>query len=317
MFSDIDFFGLSKKSKLFSISSNSSFTECVRKHDIVAVSSSFIANSNCALPTYTDCSFTQVNRTSLSSSASFTSCTWTSCQANNGGGIYLKAGSSVTLSVAKSEFRSCKADPYRGGGIYVEGIGNAKTEETLFHECTCKATNDAGGVGIEMWSIQKPPTIETTNFISCESGNDGGGLGIWNAVRFQETCVKGCRFILCRGNNTSSSGGGGMIVWSSYAAIGCSACIFVSCYGAQIGGGLCYAIASSSTFKNRPLSSFCFFKDNSSPSGNDVHFHDWKPSAPFFHCSSTTTRTPRIYPSGNDNNWPPPNINFEQWKILI
>ena len=158
---------------------------------------------------------------------------------------------------------------------------------------------------MQLWNVQEHPHIADTFFISCETGNDGGGLGIWNSPLYQETCVKGCRFILCRGNNTSSSGGGGMIVWSSYAANGCSECIFVSCSSPQIGGGLCYGIASSTSLKNIPLSSFCFFKDNSCSRGNDAFIEGWMPTKPFLHCFSTTTNSPRIDPSGHDDNWHP------------
>ena len=42
----------------------------------------------------------------------FASCLFRYCKAQNGGGIYLNSGSTVSLSVLKNEFDSSKADPY-------------------------------------------------------------------------------------------------------------------------------------------------------------------------------------------------------------
>ena len=271
------------------------------KHTIIIAAENHHFENNSA--SVNNSTHTSPGNLTLTTSAAFTSCVWRKCEAQNGGGIYLIAGSDVSLTVTKGEFYSCRANPYRGGGIYVQGIGKVCIKESFFHACIADAANDAGGGGIQLFNVQEPPNFAETSFISCESGNDGGGLGIWDSPFYQETCVLECRFIACIGNNPSSSGGGGMIVWSSNAAIGCSACIFVSCYGAQIGGGICYHTVSSSSFTDTALSSFCFFKENSSPCGNDAYFEGWIPMPPFLYCFSTTQDS-HINPSGYED-WLP------------
>ena len=280
---------------------------------MISSSTSFSANGNCFGQYYLDCTFTTNNRSSLSSSASFTSCIWSECEAASGGGIYLNVSdSSVTLTVTKGEFYSCKANPYYGGGILLEGIGDAQIKETLFYDCTAGGRDDSGGGGIQMWLLQNPPRIEHTSFVHCTSGNDGGGLVVRSSVVYQETCIKTSRFIQCESYDSGSSSGGGVIVWASNAAIGCSECLFSNCYSACDGGGFGFDVFSSSTFKDIPISSFSFFRDNSSPTGNDVSFGTWYSSKPLLFCFSTTS-TSRVYPPGNDDNWlPQANMNNKE-----
>ena len=291
--------GLTEKTKLSFSSSNSSFTECVRKHEIITVSSSFLANSNCNNPAYTDCSFTQVNRTSLTTSASFTSCTWTNCQANNGGGIYLKAGNTVTLTVTKGEFYSCTSF-YRGGGIYLEGIKTVTIEETLFHTCTAAAHNNAGGGGVEIVSLQGAPSIKHTTFLFCNSGNDGGGMGMWECAKWQDTGIVSCRFLGCSATPATDNDGGSLIVCYSNAAIGCSNILFAnSLSGFHGGAASCLTYYSSNFNSSIPFFSFCFFKDNSAAVGNDAFLDDWIPENPFLHSYSTTFSSRAIYVINN------------------
>ena len=221
----------------------------------------------------------------------FDSCLFRNCKADYGGGIYLNMSNShVSLTVSKGEFYSCKADPYRGGGIYAEGMGEVTIQESLFYSCVAEAAGDYGGGGIEIAFVHKPPRIEATAFILCTSGNDGSGLGIWNAMEFQKTCVKVCRFIECEGNDPSSSGGGGMLVWESQAAIGCSECLFSKCNSAFVGGAFAYYIIAQGSFVERPLVSFCFYNENAAQEncGNDAYFVEWIPNDPFLHSFSTS-----------------------------
>ena len=299
--------GLTEKTKLSFMSSNSSFTECVRKHDIVTVSSSFLANSNCDGPTYLSCTFTQVNLTSLYTSATFTSCVWTNCQSQNGGGIYLNVtSSSVTLSLNQSEFYSCTSS-HRGGGIFVEGIGQLQVQYSLFHACVAGAAADYGGGGIEIHDGGRP-LIQETSFLSCQSGSDGAGMGIWSSPFYHEACVLNSRFVGCHaapfGNDND---GGSLIVWDAIAAICCSNILFVDSLSEYRGGASSYYIYSSAGHHSSiHLFIFCFFKNNVARfrPGNDVYFHNWKPDQPFLHCFSLTP-TDRIYPNGKDDNWLP------------
>ena len=156
-------------------------TKCFTTHEFIGDS-----DPSSTIPTgQIDLTNTPYNRFT---SFVFYSCLFRDCKANYGGGIYLKAGSTVSLTVSKGEFYSCKAAPYRGGGIYVEGIGEVHIEDTLLFECIAEAQLEYGGAGIEMVSLQKPPRIESCAFISCSSGDDAGGLGIWFIPVYQETC---------------------------------------------------------------------------------------------------------------------------------
>ena len=300
------------------ISSNSSFTDCVRKQNASLTKrpndlhTTF--SSDCVDNSISKCfTFEQFpgNQNPLSSTPTrgidltadafksftlfqFYSCIWRNCEAQYGGGIYLKSGSSISLSVIKGEFYSCKANPSLGGGIYLEGIGQVDIKDSLFHQCSAVSSVDYGGGGIEMWKIQNPPNIKTVWFIFCESGNDAGGLGIWSSPFYQETCVKECHFIECKLHHPTSSGGGGMIVWYSSAAVGCSECLFSKCNSAFLGGGFAYYITSSQALVESPLISFCFCNENTAKEncGNDAFFVEWTPHDPFllsFSMSSSWT----------------------------
>ena len=199
------------------------------------------------------------------------------------------SNSAVSLTVIQSEFHACKASPHRGGGIYAEGIGEVKIERTFFADCTCEPDNNAGGGGMQLFNVQEPQHIIDSSFISCESGNDGGGISIWYTPVYQETCVKGCRFIGCKGNNSTSSDGGSIIIWYSGAAIGCSETLFSHCSSEYRGGAAtCFSYTSTEFSSSLPLFSFCFFTDNTCNVGSDVFLVEWIPSEPFFFSFSTT-----------------------------
>ena len=321
MFYGIICSGLTDKTKLSFASSNSTFIECVRKpssqsntisyqddrHTIIIGADNHHFENTSAI--VNDNTHKSPGHLTLTTSATFTSCVWRKCEASNGGGIYLKAGTAISLSVIKGEFYSCKSTPERGGGIYIEGIGDVRIKQTLFLECISEATNGAGSGGIEMWTVQKPPQIEECSFLSCKSGDDAGGLGIWNTPLYQQTCVMECQFIECTINHTTSSGGGGLIIWISKAAVGCTECLFSKCYSACVGGGLASHISSSDSFKNTPLFSFCFFNNNAAREscGNDCYLVEWIPNPPCVHSFSTTASSRLCYDE-TGNGWNNPTV---------
>ena len=280
----------------------------MRKHNL---STHLISNSNddddsCRK----DCTFENnplnLSTTNPNIKYEFISSKWVSCTAEYGGGIYLKAGSTVSLSITNGEFYSCKSS-YRGGGIYVGGIGKLKVTTTLFSGCVAEAKADYGGGGINNDAAQEVPSIECSSFISCTSGNDGGGVAIWDSPSFQKVCLTDSRFVECKGLASTGSDGGSLIVWFSNAAIGCSNTLFVDSHSDQRGGAVSQYIYSSA--KHTPsirLFYFCFFKNNSARinPGNDVYFEDWKPTQPFLYCFSLT-QTNRVYFSGTHDDWLP------------
>ena len=229
----------------------------------------------------------------------FISSKWVSCTADYGGGIYLTAGTTVSLFVTKGEFYSCKAAPYRGGGIYVGRIGKLEVTTSLFSGCVAEAKADCGGGGIDLNGAQAFPYIKCSSFISCTSGNDGGGLAIWSSPSFQKICLTDSRFVGCKGLANPGTDGGSLIVWASEAAIGSSNTLFVDSHSEWSGGAASYNITRSHN-STIPLFSFCFFKNNSARynPGNDVFFAEWSPTQPFHHCFSLTA-TNRVYDNKN------------------
>ena len=298
--------GITKKTKVSFNSSNSSFAECVRKHTPSSLSSSFLANSNCALPTYTDCSFTQVNRTSLSSSASFTLCRWTKCESDDGGGIYLKAGSSVTLSVTTCDFYECKATEELGGGIYCDGIGIFIVENSLFKSCTCKAKNYAGGGGIGVHNIQTKPEIKYSDFIHCSSGNDGGGISIRYSYSYQNTLpITKCRFFSCSANNSDNGDAGAIHVWRNKQIFGVSDCLFSLGHSVRRAGAISFGFDSKIQV-SFPFICFSFFTGNTAPNGTDISFYNMQGN-PILR-SFTKSASNNVYDRDSDNylvNWLP------------
>ena len=299
--------GLSYKTTTSFTSSNSSFTECVRKHYLYTqlISNSNYNDDSCR----TDCTFDH-HHLALSTSIPnvkyvFISSKWISCSANYGGGIYLSASNTGPLSVTNGEFYSCTSS-YRGGGIYIEIISKVEVTKTLFHACIAQATADYGGGGINIDTIQQFPSIECTSFISCTSGNDGGGVALWTNPQIQKTCLSDSLFIGCKGLSKVGSDGGSFILWRSDAAIGCSNTLFVDSHSEFHGGAISYYIYKTVPHqKSIPLFSFCFFHKNTCSAGNDVFLEEWTPDDPFLLSFSTTSSSRVVYVK-DDTNWTNP-----------
>ena len=335
--------GLTPKTKLSHLSSNSSFSECVRKHSVSLTSYS----NNLLTTTLTSCVDTSTTKcftfqTFVSDSDSpnsnqpgqldltqddfkeftsfgFFACVWTQCKADYGGGIYLTVSNTVTLSVINSQLYFCTV-LYRGGGIYTQGLNQLSIYNSLFSGCSATATSDNGGGGIETISTSEPPLVERSAFISCISGNDGGGVGIYYSTQPQRACILQSRFIACEGQHSSSSGGGGMIISHCNSAICSTECFFSACQSAWVGGGICYWGTPENTHSSTPLCSFSFFSMNSaltSPYGHDIYFYYLPSDGVCIHCFSTTTKSPRIHPSGHENWLPMTNISEQVLSTLV
>ena len=231
------------KTRFTFLSSNSSFIECVRKHKLPLHlrSNSNDNDDSCRSKCTFDHYHLDLSTTTLNINYEFDSSKWVSCTADYGGGIYLKAGNTVSLFVTKGEFYSCVVS-HRGGGIYADRIGKVEVTMTLFHACIAEAQLDYGGGGIGIDSATALPSIESSSFISCISGNDAGGVALWYSPFFQRTCFANSRFVGCQGLSTTGSDGGSIIIWWSNAAIGFSNTLFVDCHSEFHGGALSYYI---------------------------------------------------------------------------
>ena len=206
------------------------------------------------------------------------------------GGIYLNASSTVSLTVKKSEFHSCKASPNRGGGIYAEEIKTVTIEDSLFQSCIAEAGNNFGGGGIQLWKIQKNFCVERTAFIACISREDGGGVSAaycpaWHSRYLLDSSFVGCSVTPLASDND----GGSLIVWRLYDEVTCSNILFADSHSERRGGASSYYIYSDVSHDSTThIFAFCFFKNNTaitSP-GHDVYFYDWIPEKPFLHCFS-------------------------------
>ena len=266
-----------------------------------------------------ECEFTsQINLTDNTTHVdhTFICCTWRRCEASSGGGIFYQNNNpEASLTITYGQFFACIATDARGGGIFAEGLKTFTVHNALFSCCSAGGSPDCGGAGMEIESVTTPPTIESCVFLSCISSNDGGGMGIWHSPSFQQKCIVCCNFIHCEAQHSSSSDGGSLIVWYSNAAIGCSNVLFADSHSERRGGAASFNITGTHN-STIPLFSFCFFKNNKAllNPGNDVNFHDWKPTEPFLHCFSTTKENRISYRFEGDyhtdqDNWPPHGID--------
>ena len=187
-------------------SSNSSFTECMRKsHSFSSFfsSSSLSLNEDCTAPVYKECSFTsstQPPSLPTTASVSFTSCMFdTLVSAQNGAAIFFT--SSHTLTIISSIFQNCSANVpaqslYGGGAVCVEAGDLVARGNVIIN---CNAPYYAGGILAQNSCISS--VISLCTFVLCRA-RFGGGL----MTHFGPTSsVDSCRFVSCTGD---VSGGG-------------------------------------------------------------------------------------------------------------
>ncbi|HBB14386.1 MAG TPA: hypothetical protein DCZ76_08935 [Treponema sp.] len=141
-----------------------------------------------------------------------TNCTFQYGKSENGGGLYVKAGASATLSSCTIQYcraeRSGTSSAY-GGGIYTKGIVEFSGTIT---NCTVKG--NGGGVLVETTTNAKfTMTSGTIQSCSAEksypsSTTDGKGGGVWSYQTFNMTggTITGC---------TSENDGAGVFLGSA------------------------------------------------------------------------------------------------------
>ena len=304
--------GLTKKTHLSFISSNSSFTECVRTKNKRSANvfhthilSSLQINSQCSDTYWNNCSTMSRQPIQSDSSYIFKKCEFISLSDNSGqggGAIFFNNGKGK-LKIEESCFSSCESTAH-GGAVYAASSSSCKLISSSLHFCRTTRYTIGGGAFIDS---SQDIQISDSAFIQCECGDSGGGVDIRTSKTKANNwfAVQSTLFVGCKGLNTESDGGGTEL-YINNATLGCYSCVFSQCVTGDGGGGLYLQFNQTGGQAEFPLS-FCFFHANRGGKGNDVFLRD--PSAsnsPFLRCFSTTTNTPRIGGvSGKDNDWLP------------
>ena len=222
----IIFSGLTEKTKLSFISSNSSFSECVRKstHSPYSSSSQSTNAPSCAASPYERCTFDSDNPIpSFSSSTVFNTSTFTGLTADDcGGAICFTSGNSLTL------------------------------DQCIFNLCyTTDEFRDLNGGGAILINCGSFFSAHSSTFISCSTLSFGGAIVAEDGC--QSSTVSFCTFIRC----SARLGGGLMTFWGPTSALVSSH--FISCTGTLTGGGLYHESLEES---QNLFVSECVFKDN-------------------------------------------------------
>ena len=320
-------YDLTEKTKLLFISSNSSFSECVRNSDMRQYHiPSVTPNDDCPSTPVTNREFKPIKCTYSSGSHSFIQCTWDNSErTSNGGAIHYRLtantkDSSTSLTVDKCTFLHCKeADPIDGGAIYTAYIGTVSVSNSHFLDCKSgSGETGAEGGGVLCYFISVLPLIRSCTFLFCTTGDDGGGCGIWFSNSSLAYAVDSCRCIKCQGTHIDNSQGGGiMLAWNDMF-ITITNCLLSACETKYQGGGIWMSYPSGTSV--RPLT-FCFFSENKSGYGRDVQFINFpsdaeaithsfstEPSISGSVCVGTFNSETVVYSNIHPVNWLPQGI---------
>ena len=282
--------GLTDKTSLYFIATNSSFSECVRKRiaqNIFLHSFSSSSNTDCTGQPYEGCQFNADHPVlSLSSSTSFLSCTFTLLSSPySGGAISFTSGNSLTIS--DCIFTSCTTsvdfDSWEGGGAVCIKSGSLTVSSSLFISCT--TVSYAGGIFAH--SDCSAASVSFSTFINCEADH---GSGLTTYYGPSSTTLSN-KYISCY---AYSVGGGLYHDGNSSDFISLSDSLFTnnkanSDSDTSRGGG-----AFEDYRKNAYTSkySFSFFTGNTAPNGvgNDISVILTALSgSPITHCFTTTS----------------------------
>ena len=294
--------GLTAKTKLFFLSSNSSFSECVRPSTGFHLFQQY-KNENTplctinAIPATSDqCKINQRNILSQNSAYKFTFCSFSHLAGGNTNGGAITFTSTVqktssSLEVSYTTFSDCSAN--EGGAIHASTIQKITVTQSLFLRCSSSNTADnTGGGGINIDNIKITLSISNNNFISCTAKASGGCICIrsCSANTKKIDAINSCRFINCHATDTLPDGAG-VCVWGTEELIGVMSSLFSLC-STSFGGALFYYLYNyrKSAFPIR----YCFLNANTGTFGSDLAIWNYLPKteaddyALLFHCFSTS-----------------------------
>ena len=329
------------KTKLSFTSSNSSFSECVRKHKPSLIQSHHtIKNSDCTEYNADShrCIYSHIRiEKSQSGNYLFEHSDFLDCESETNGGAILVEGTSetadhITLTVTDCTFIRCVVQAHShhdsgGGAVCARLIKDATVSSSVFSSCV----SPSGGA-VMMKSLSHQPLVEHSSFISCIAPNDtdkgslaigtdadGAAIDIYTCSAAVPTVISSCNLLYSH----SHDAGGAVFLYHPVPAMRCHNVLFSSGLGGSRGGGIAYLSTQNS---NDYLLRFCFFYNNmcnNALQGHDVCLCSYSSSYTkvFLHCFSATKRTPRV---GDDkttidkSDWLPLTLNnVELSKIEI
>ena len=272
------------------ISSNSSFIECVRKHN---PSSHILLSPLLSNDCNQGCSDNDFGSTNLTlddtSHHEFTRCYWTDCSSPDAGAITFRDKENSHLEINKCTFTRCVSNNEdkncSGGAINSYNVHSISVTSSSF--LSCSAPSRSGG-GINLVSILYQPYIDTCTFISCFARDDCGGVEILISHAEDDLLIcTDCQFINGLARGSDDPWAGGIILWDNSQPLKCSNSLFTG-NTATYGGA--YGTNYNSESPNYPLR-FCFFHANQGTCGKDVCLKyppDSYSTEYFLHCISTT-----------------------------
>jgi predicted outer membrane repeat protein len=178
---------------------------------------------------------------------------------SEGGGLYLKTGSSDDDSeIINCTFRNNSAY-HGGGGIYCNDDINITN--CVFESNTTQSTGN-GGAGIYCDEFCQNATISNCTFIDNYSENGGGGLSAFGGGGWQSDRVilRDCVF-----ENNRGSSGGALRFYNGLLEI--SDCIVTDNHS-EYGGGFFIAELSSTSFIDN-----CTISNNQASEGGGIYFY--------------------------------------------
>ena len=298
--------------KISFISSNSSFTECVRTtitQNLVHHSISITSNAGCASPSYEGCTFDDTNtkQNPLSSSASFAQCTFIKLTANvNGGAISFTSDSPHT--VRECFFRECSTGTHSnyqsGGGAVCSSAGSLSVFSSRFIQCSSAGY---GGAVLGTSSCTLTVLFESI-VIGCSCNRCGGGA----STHFSSVAdVSSCRFISCQ---STRYGGGYYHNNEAGLSVRVSNSLFlknVAKLNDNNRGGGGFEDCRYSTYSSKHH--FLFFRENTAATnkGNDLSICNISlTAADIIHCFTTTQTHSFWNKNKHQDDWlPQANIN--------
>ena len=298
--------GPRNQTPLSSLSSNSSFTECVRNtHSLVSSYHPPISNNVCPASPVQDQTFIKYKCDGGSGTHSFKHCSWDNNGLTSAGGaihiVFSESQSSISLSVSQCIFLHCHETSTDGGAVYARNIASASVSDSLFFDCECGTQVGKEGGGICLNGMSEQPLIKLCSFVSCMSADDGGGCGIYTSKCNMNYAINSCCFIKCKSTHRSNGEGGGICIYTNKHFITCTNCLLRACETLYQGGGIWMDFPSSTTLK--PIT-FCFFQENKAGSGIDVFLRGFSSSSQaIIHSFSFESSTGRV--KGGSDDWLP------------
>ena len=313
--------GLTQKTILYFLSSNSSFNECVRKQNQHTIRTnqnnalrSVQVNSPCSDTYWEECLSVSRQRVTSATSFTFKKCIFNSLSDTSGdgggGAIYYSSPSIETytsLLVASCSFSECSA--LDGGALYLSTLSTFELQNSLFYKCSSTLDiYEHGGGSVWITNIQQQLSLLENDFISSTCLASGGGVLIQecSALISSSSVLLSCRFVDCTATDASPDGGG-VCIWNNSQTIGISTCLFSLCNSDDDGGAIRHKLDDyeADSFPIR----FCFFDKNTANSGNDIQFNILPSDAPCLYCFSPS-ESPRVGTYGEiyyntDYSWLP------------